>query len=190
MAAWTMSTHTPLSRLKEKRRATTGHAGGASVARLVGPALRGHGYRPGGAARLGMMTTVLIVEADPELRALLRLLLDLAPDVRVAGALGSVPDALAACQKALPDVLVVDGGALQRAAFTPRSLSQQVPGAGVLVLALYPSDNPDPAPAGEPFSCLAKDAPLDEIAAMIHRLAPPTPCQPNNVATEAHHLRQ
>jgi DNA-binding NarL/FixJ family response regulator len=121
--------------------------------------------------RLVKMTTVLIVEADPELRALLQLLLEFAPNVSVAGALGSVPDAVAACQRARPDVLVVDDGVLQQAALTPYGLRQQLPGTGVLVLALYPANTPEELAGDSTVGFLAKDSPLAEVAAVIHRLA-------------------
>ncbi len=65
-----------------------------------------------------------------------------------------------------------------------------MPGTGVLVLALYPADNAEPVPDGEPIGCLAKDSSLAEMAAMIHRLAHGRQRQPSIIASQAYPLER
>jgi DNA-binding NarL/FixJ family response regulator len=121
----------------------------------------------------GEVIDVVLVEDNDIFRETLELLIDVTPDMRVAGAVGDGEEAVETCRKLQPDVVLMDyrlpgldgveaTGALRAAC----------PEAAVVVLtAVVEPEELEALRQAGAVACLTKDRELDEIVGAIRSAA-------------------
>jgi DNA-binding NarL/FixJ family response regulator len=122
---------------------------------------------------VGAAVRVVLVEDNEVFREALELLLGLTPDVEVVGAVGDGEQAVDACRRLAPDVVLMDYRlpGLDGVQAT-RAIRSAVPDAAVICLTaeVTPREVAALKEAGA-RDCLTKDEQLDEIVAAIRRAA-------------------
>ena len=121
----------------------------------------------------GEVINVVLVEDNDVFRETLELLVDVTPDMRVAGSVGDGEGAVETCRALVPDVVLMDyrlpglDGVEATAA-----IREACPGAAVVVLtAAAEPEELDALRAAGAVTCLTKDCELDDIVGAIRDAA-------------------